>query len=118
MGHGALAAEVRHRHDRSAASGLHQRLGAARAGNERVGADVEGQPEPIARRVGEAPLEILGGGEGDRVHEQVEPPAEGFADLGEHAREIVVGAHVARRHERALDARARSRTDFSIRSPW
>ena len=79
--HRALAAEVRHRHDRAAAARLHQRLRRARARDERVRADVERQPEAVARRVGEAALEILGRGERDRVHEQVEPAVERLADL-------------------------------------
>ena len=58
--HGALAAEIRHRHDRSAAGLLHQRLGRARARDERVGADVDRLPKAIARRVGEPAFEILG----------------------------------------------------------
>ena len=70
--HRALAAEVGHRHDRAAAGGLQQRLGGAGGRDERVGADVDRHPEAVARRVGEAALEVLGGREGDRVDEQVE----------------------------------------------
>ena len=103
MRHGALAAEVRHRHDRAAAGLLHQRLGRARARDERVRADVEREPEAVARRVGEAALEILGGRERDRVDEDVELAAERLADLGEDARDVVVRADVARGDERGVD---------------
>ena len=99
--HRALAAEVGHRQDRAAARGLHQRLRRARAGDERVGADVERHPEAVARRVGEAALEILRRREGDRVHEQVELPAERLAHLAEDARDVLVGADVALGDERA-----------------
>jgi hypothetical protein len=99
MRHGALAAEVGHRHDRSAAGRLHQRLRRARRRDEGVGRDVDRHPEAFARRVGEAPFEVLGRREGDRVHEQVELAAPGGGDLGEDAVEIGVGAHVARRHQ-------------------
>ena len=86
--------------------------------DERVGADVERNPEAVARRVDEAALEILGGGEGDRVDEEVEPAAERLADLGEDAGDVLVGADVARGDQRARDGSASSRTLFSIRSPW
>ena len=92
---------------------LHQRLRGPRAGDERVGGDVERQPEAVARRVGEAALEILGGRERDRVDEQVELAAEGLADLGEDARDVLVGAHVARGDERAARPRRRGRARSS-----
>ena len=38
------------------------------------------------------------------MHEQVEPTAERIGHLGEHARDVVVGANVARGDERARDA--------------
>ena len=101
--HGALAAEVGHRQDRAAAARLHQRLRGPGARDERVGADVERQPEAVARRVGEAALEILGGRERDGVDEQVEPAAERLADLGEDARDVLVRADVALGHERRVD---------------
>jgi hypothetical protein len=116
--HGALAAEVGHRHDRAAAARLHQRLGRARARDERVRADVDGHPEAVARRVDEAALEVLRGCEGDRVDEDVEPAAERLRDLAKDAREVVVGADVALRDERLSTVAARSRTFFSMRSPW
>src|SRR5262249_21265328 len=59
--------------------------------------------EALARRVREAALEVFGGGERDRVHDQVELSAEGLADLGEDAREVVVRADVAPGDERAPD---------------
>src|SRR5439155_1164218 len=96
----ALAAEVRHRQDRAAAAGLHERLGQARAGDEGVSRDVERQPETVARRVGEAALKILGGGERDRVHEQVEATVERLANLAEDALEVPVGADIALGDER------------------
>src|SRR5438094_2651875 len=98
--HRALAAEVRHRQDRAAAARLHQRLGQARAGDEGVSRDVERQPETVARRVGEAALKILGGGERDRVHEQVEATVEPLANLAEDALEVPVGADIALGDER------------------
>ena len=77
---------------------------AARAArDERVGADVEGEPEAVARRVREAALEVLGRRERDRVDEDVEPAAERLPDLAEHAVDVLVGAHVALDHERAVD---------------
>ena len=66
-----------------------------RARDEGVRADVDGHPEPVAWRVDEAALEILGSGKGDGVDEDVEPSAEGACDLREDTREVVVGADVA-----------------------
>ena len=60
-------------------------------------------PEAVARRVGEAALEILGGGEGDRVDDDVELAAEGVGDLREDAGDVLVGADVALGDERAVD---------------
>ncbi len=103
--HRALAAEVGHRHDRAAARGRHQRLGRARGGDERVGADVDGHPEAVARRVGEAALEILGGRERDRVDEQVELAVPRLSHLAEDAVDVLVGADVAGRHQLRADRR-------------
>ena len=117
--HGALAAEVGHRQDRAAAARLHQRLGRARAGDERVGAHVERHPEAVARRVGEAALEILGGGERDRVDEQVELAAERLADLARRrARRRRRSGRRTRSRAGSTTDSASSRTFFSIRSPW
>jgi hypothetical protein len=66
--------------------------------------------KPVARCVGEAALEILGGREGDRVDEQVELPTEGIPHLAEDAFEVFVGADVALGHERRVD-RAGELTD-------
>ena len=104
MRHRALAAEVRHRDDRAAAAGLHERLRRPRAGHERVRADVDRQPEAVARRVREPALEILGRGERDGVDEEVETAVERLGHLREDARHVVVGAHVALGDERARDA--------------
>ena len=82
---------------------LHERLSGAGGSHERVGRDVESEPEAIARGVGEAPLEIARVGEGDRVDEKIELPAEGLADLAEDACDLVVRADVALGHERAPD---------------
>jgi hypothetical protein len=101
--HRALAAQVRHRHDRAAAGRLHQRLRRTCTRNERVGADVQRQPEAVARRVGKAPFEIFRGRERNGVDEQVELPAECLPDLFEDTVHVVVGADVARRHEQARD---------------
>ena len=101
--HGALAAEVRHRDDRAAARGHHQRLGRARRRDERVGADVDRHPEAVARRVGEAALEILCGGEGDRMHEDVELPVEDRATSREDTLDRTVVADVEFGDERARD---------------
>ena len=118
MRHRPLAAEVRHRHDRAAARGLHQRLGGAGAGDERVRADVEREPEAVAGGVGEAPLEILRGGEGDRVDEQVELTAERLGDLAEHAA-TSPSSRTSQGVTSGLSTdSARSRTFFSMRSPW
>ena len=103
MRHRALAAEVRHRHDRAATRLFHKRLRGTRARDERVRADVERHPEPIARRVGEAALEILGCRERDRVHEHVELAAERVADLGEDTRDVLVRPHVTGGDERRVD---------------
>ena len=117
--HGPLAAEVGHRHDRAAAARLHERLGRARAGDERVGADVEREPEAVARRVGEAALEILGRREGDRVHEQVEPAAERLRRPRAKTRSTSSSERTSHSVTSGLDDRsASSRTFFSIRSPW
>src|SRR5918999_412865 len=72
----------------------------ARRGDERVGADVDRQPEAVARRIGEAALEVLGGRERDRVHEHVEALGPEALDLAEDAGDVVVRAHVAGRYER------------------
>src|SRR2546421_6953102 len=101
--HRPLAAEVRHRQDRPASARVHQRLGQPRARDERVGRDVERKPEAIARRVGEAPFEVLRGRERDRVHQDVEPAVEGLPHLVEDTREILVRADVALRHEPRAD---------------
>jgi hypothetical protein len=87
-----------------------ERLGGLRARDERIGADVDRHPEPVARRIGEATFEILRSGEGDGVDEDVELTVEGRADLSEHAREIVVRSHVALGDERGVD-RARKVAD-------
>src|SRR6476620_2168946 len=39
------------------------------------------------------------------MHEQVEPSVERLADLTEDARDVLVRADIARRHERAFDLR-------------
>ena len=115
----ALAAEVRHRHDRAAAARLHQRLGRARARDERVRAHVERHPEAVARRVREAALEILGRRERDRVHEQVEPAVERLADLARRrARRRRPSGRRTRSRAGCDTDSASSRTLFSIRSPW
>ena len=49
------------------------------------------------------PFEILGRGEGDRVHEDVEASSEGLRYFGEDPCDVVVGAHVTLGHERAVD---------------
>ena len=116
--HGALAAEVGHGHDRPAAPRFHQRLRRAGARDERIGADVEREPEVVARGVGEPAFEILGGGIGDRVDEQVEPSAERLPHLREHAGDVLVRADVARGDERTDTLPASSRTFSSMRSPW
>src|SRR3954452_13239887 len=100
-----LAAEIGHRDDRAAAGLLHQRLRGARAGYERVRADVDRHPEPVPGRVREPTFEVLGGGEGDRVHEQIELPAEGLARLRKHARDVVIRTHVAFGDERRIHGR-------------
>ena len=51
-----------------------QRLGGAGDRDERVGADVERDPEAVARRVREAPLEILGGANATEWTSEVELP--------------------------------------------
>ncbi len=97
----ALATEVGHGHDRAATAPFHQGLCRPRAGDERVGADVESHPEAVARRVHEAPFQVLGGREGDRVDEDVEAAAEGLRYLGEDALDVVVRPDVALGDERA-----------------
>ena len=116
--HGPHATEVRHRHDRPAPARLHERLCASRAGDEGVGADVDGQPEPVARRIDEPALEILRRRERDGVDEDVEAAAECLGRLGEHALEVGVRADVAGGDELGSTVAARSRTAFSMRSPW
>jgi hypothetical protein len=64
--------EVRHRHDRATATGLHVRLGLARHRHQRVGGDVEGQPEVLALGLDEALLQVVRLREGDRVDEEIE----------------------------------------------
>ena len=76
-----------------------------RARDEGVRADVDGHPEAVARRVDEPALEILGSGKRDGVDEDVEPSAKRVANLREHAREVVVGTHVALGDERTVDGR-------------
>ena len=71
-----------------------------------------------SRRVRERPSRILGGGEGDRVDEQVELAVPGVRDLAEDAVDVLVGADVARSHELEPTDDASSRTFASIRSPW
>ncbi len=101
--HRALATEVGHREDRPTSARFHERLCRPRAGDERVRADVDGEPEAVSRRVGEAPFEVLRRGERDGVDEDVEPAAEGIPDLGEDARDVIVRPDVALGHERARD---------------
>ena len=84
---------------------LHQGLGTPGACDERVRADVHGHPEPVPRGVREAALEVLGGGEGDRVDEHVEASVERLRGLGEDPVEIVVRADVARRHQLRVHGR-------------
>jgi hypothetical protein len=102
--HRPLPAEVGHGQDRASSACLHERLRRASARDQGVGADVERQPEAVARSVDEAALEILGGGERDRVDEHVEAPSERLGHLGEDAGDVVVRADVALGDERALDA--------------
>ena len=100
MRHGALAAEIRHRQDRAAATRFHQRLRGAGARHERVRADVEREPEAIARRIREPSFEILGRGKGDGVHEQVETAIESLSDLAKDPRHVLVRADVALCYQR------------------
>ena len=62
-------------------------------------------PEAVARRVGEAALEVLRGRERDGVHEHVEPAAEGVGRLREDPVEVVVRADVALGDELRVDLR-------------
>ena len=103
VGHGALAAEVRHGQDRAAAAALHQRFRTLRRRHERVGADVHRHPEPVTRRVGEAALEVLCRRERDRVDEAVEASAEHVCGRCEDAVEVGVGADVALADDVAAD---------------
>ena len=70
-------------------------------GDERVRAHVDRHPEAVARRIGEAALEILRRSERDRVDEDVELPTEHVSDLGEDAGDRRVVADVELRDERA-----------------
>jgi hypothetical protein len=99
--HRALAAEVGHRHNRPTFARFHQRLGELAARDERVRADVERHPEPVARRIREAALQILRCRIRHRVHQQIEPTVERLPHLREDALEVGVGTHVALGHERA-----------------
>jgi len=103
MRHRAHAAEVRHREDRAPTGRLHQRLGRAGARDEGVGRDVQRDPEAVARRVGEAALEVARVRERDRVDEQVELAAERLGHPAERRVEALVRADVALADERARD---------------
>ena len=90
----ALTAEIGHRDDRTAAARLHQRLGALRHRDQRVRADVEREAVVVASRVGEAPGQVVGLRERDRVSHQVEP-ADALDQLGEGPVDALVAGDVA-----------------------
>ena len=93
-----LGAVVGHRHQRPAPGG-EQRLGGARQGDQRVGADVEGELEALARRLDEASLQVLARGEGERVDDGVEAVAPALRQRGEDGRDLRVVGDVARQDQ-------------------
>ena len=74
-------------------------LRAARERDERIGADVERQPEALARGLHERVGDVVAIGERDAVDEEVEP-AVLLLDAGEHRVDLGVVLHVERQHER------------------
>ena len=92
----------------------HQRRGRARQRDQRVGADVEGEREAVARRVDEAAVELLALGEGDGVDEDVER-GRSVLPRREDALDVRVLLDVARLDEGRPDAASASGwTRFSM----
>ena len=86
--------------DRRATAEVWPRL--ARERDERVGRDVHGQREPVARGVGEAAGQVLPLGERQSVDEDVERIVR-LAPAREHPGDVVVGLDVAWLHEGAAE---------------
>ena len=70
VGNDLLGAVVGQRHH--AAARRHQRRGRASQRDQRIGADIQGEREAVARRVDEAAVELLALGEGEGVDKDVE----------------------------------------------
>ncbi len=90
----ALTAEIGHRHDRTAPTRLHERLGTLRHRDQRVRADVEREAIVVASRVGEAPGQVVRLRERDRVGHEVKP-ADALDQLGERPVDALVARDVA-----------------------
>ena len=63
--------------------------------------DVHGHQESVARAIGDAAVEIVARGEGNRVHTDVEL-APGFLDRGENGLKLAGDAHIAGQIERRV----------------
>ena len=87
-----------------AAARAHQRRGAASQRDQRVGADVEGEREAVARGVDETTVEVLALGEGQGMDEDVEA-ALFLLPAAEDALDVRVVLDVARLDEGRADAR-------------
>jgi hypothetical protein len=81
---------------------LHQGLGQVRHADEEVDRDVHGLPEALARAVDDAAVQVVAGGEGDRVEEEVEPAPPGL-DLLEQGLELALGHDVQGLEDRGLE---------------
>jgi len=104
---GALRAEVGERQHRAPV--LHQGERRVRDGDQRIGADVEGDPEALPAGTVERLPQLLPARVRDRVHHEVElsPP---LADLREDALDVRVLRHVAAKDQLGAQA-LRERAD-------
>ena len=77
--------------------------------NQAVAADVERDPEAVARTVDKAAAQQLAGRKGDRVHKEIDR-AEALADLGKGGVDGCVAGYIAFDDKVAVDTR-RQRLD-------
>src|SRR5581483_8085227 len=97
-----LAADVGEREDAAAAPLLHERRHRARQPDERIGADVERDPETFTRGLHEWIVEIRRRRKCGAVHEEVEA-AKLAVDVCGELFDLPIARYVARQDQRVLE---------------